>query len=303
MHRQLSDTANRQFGAFTAAQSLASGLPRATRHRWVQEGRLLRLHAGVYAFAGSPNSWERSLMAAVLAGGPGAVVSHRSAARLWDLLKSDDIEITVPRASCPRLAGVTMHRHDDLVHRHVSRWKGFPVTKPARTIVDLGAVLPSADIEDVLDRALARRMFSIAAVEWALTELSRQGRHGTAVVTRILDERALGKEPADGLLEPRMARLLRRAGLPAAVFQHRVHSPEGRFLAQVDFAYPELLLAIEVDGFESHGSPSAMGKDFVRQNGLVPYRWRVLRFTWAQVNHQPQYVAATIGRVLAALAA
>ncbi len=100
-----------------------------------------------------------------------------------------------------------------------------------------------------------------------------------------------------------MARLLRRAGLPPAVFQHPIHTPDGRFLARVDFAYPELLLAIEVDGWKSHGTPRAMGKDFVRQNGLVPYGWRVLRFTWFQVVRQPDYVAAVIGRTLAALAA
>jgi hypothetical protein len=102
-------------------------------------------------------------------------------------------------------------------------------------------------------------------LEWMLTELAGRGRPGTAVVAKILDERALGKEPADGQLEPRMARLLRQAGLPSAAFQYPIHTPDGRFLARVDFAYPELLLAIEVDGWESHGSPSAMGKDFVRR--------------------------------------
>jgi very-short-patch-repair endonuclease len=155
----------------------------------------------------------------------------------------------------------------------------------------------------VLDRALTRRLIRVAAVESMLAQLAGRGRPGTAVVAKILDERALGKEPADGQLEPRMARLLRRAGLPPAAFQYPVHTPEGRFLARVDFAYPEVLLAIEVDGWKIHGSPRAMGKDFVRQNGLVPYGWRVLRFTWAQVVHQPEYVAGVIGRTLAALAA
>ncbi len=71
----------------------------------------------------------------------------------------------------------------------------------------------------------------------------------------------------------------------------------------MDFAYPELLLAIEVDGWESHGAPAAMGKDFVRQNGLVPYGWRVLRFTWRQVVRQPHKVAAAIAAARAALQA
>jgi very-short-patch-repair endonuclease len=261
------------------------------------------LHPRVFAFSGSPATWEQSLTAAVLAGGSAAAVSHRAGARLWGVLDDETVEITVPRNRSCDLEGVTVHRSRDLVEDHISRWKGFPVTKPARTIVDLGAVLPPGELEDVLDRALTKRLLKVAGVEWMLNELSGKGRHGTAAVAKMLDERALGMEPADGLLEPRMARLLRRAGLPAAEFQHQVHTSEGRFLARVDFAYPALLLAIEVDGFESHGTPRAMAKDFVRQNGLVPYGWRVLRFTWAQVVHQPDEVGATIGATRAALAA
>ncbi len=134
-------------------------------------------------------------------------------------------------------------------------------------------------------------------------ELSRQGRHGTGVMGRILDERALGAEIPDGLLEPRMARLLRDAGLPPARFQFVVRAPDGRFLAEVDFAYPEVLLAIEVDGYETHGTPRAMTKDFVRQNGLVPFRWHVLRFTWHQVVRQPRAVAAAVAQTLGAFRA
>jgi very-short-patch-repair endonuclease len=100
-----------------------------------------------------------------------------------------------------------------------------------------------------------------------------------------------------------MARLLRDGGLPPAQFQFVVCTPDGRFLAEVDFAYPELLLAIEVDGYDTHGSPRAMAKDFVRQNGLVPFRWHVLRFTWYQVVRQPRAVAATITQTLTAFQA
>lgn len=300
----INDIASLQHAVFTTSQALQCGLSYKVLRRWQIAGTAVERHPGVFAFPGAPQTWEQSLTAALLAAGARAAVSHRAAARLWGILDGDGtVEITVPRSRRPRLDGVVVHRSRDLVDDHISRWEGFPLTKPARTIVDLGAVMEPADIEDVLDRALTRKRTTIAGVEWMLTELAGRGRPGTAAVAKILDERALGKEPADGLLEPRMARLLRAAELPPAAFQYPVHTPEGRFLARVDFAYPELLIAIEVDGFESHGTPSAMRKDFVRQNGLVPYHWRVLRFTWAQVVHQPEYVAATIGRVLAALAA
>ena len=123
------------------------------------------------------------------------------------------------------------------------------------------------------------------------------------MLRQVLEERVLGDSVSDSELEKRVAELLRRAGLPAAVFHYVVRTHAGLFLAEVDFAYPEIKLAIEVDGFGAHGTPRAMAKDFVRQNGLVPYGWRVLRFTWRQVTRQPEMVAKAIRDALAGLRA
>ena len=113
----------------------------------------------------------------------------------------------------------------------------------------------------------------------------------------------MGNATNNSKLERRMSELLKRAGLPKAVFHYVVQTPSGLFLAEVDFAYPEIKLVIEVDGFDAHGTPRAMAKDFVRQNGLVPYGWHVLRFTWRQVTREPDMVAATIRRTIEALEA
>lgn len=303
--RRLAELAARQYGVVALAQALDCGISHRTLNRRGEKGRFLELHPAVYAVAGAPKTWERSLMAACLAAGPGAVVSHRSAARLWKLgdAGEDLVEITVPRPRSPRLKGVTVHRSTDLTPPHTMVWDRLPVTNPLRTIVDLGAVLPADLVEDALDRGLVRRLYSVAAIEWMRGEVGRRGRAGSGALGRILDERALGKQPPDGLLEPRMARLLRSAGLPPAVYHYIVRTPDGRFLAEIDFAYPELRLAIEVDGWVVHGTPRAMGKDFVRQNGLVPYRWHVLRFTWYQVVRTPAAVAAQIAETLCALRA
>ena len=178
------------------------------------------------------------------------------------------------------------------------------MTNPLRTMVDLGAVLSPEAVEDALDAGLAwPSLFSVAAVEATLNELAGRGRSGSGVLRTVLDERVLGDAVSDSKLEKRMAQLLRRAGLPAAVFHYVVCTPGGVFLAEVDFAYPEIKLAIEVDGFGAHGTPRAMAKDFVRQNGLVPYGWRVLRFTWRQVTRQPDLVASAIRAALAGLQA
>lgn len=305
MNHALARLAARQYGFFDLDQARAAGLPESTLSDHVRGGRLISLQPGVYAPGGTPAIWEREAMAAVLAAGPGAVASHRSAARWWKIGEEDDptIEVSVPRPRFPRLHGVVLHRSGDLVGEHSVVWRNLPVTKPARTIVDLAAVLPRPRVEDALDRALVRRLITVSGLELMRSELSRHGRPGTGVIRRILDERALGAARPDGLLEPRMARLLRAAGLPPARFQFVIQAPDGTVLAIVDFAYPEILLALEVDGYEVHGSPRAMAKDFVRQNGLVPLGWRVLRFTWAQVVRNPDDVAATVKAAIGALTA
>jgi very-short-patch-repair endonuclease len=170
-------------------------------------------------------------------------------------------------------------------------------------MVDLAAVLAPEAVEDALDTGLrSPALFSVPAVEAALNRLSGRGRRGAGVLRKVLEEREFGNAVNDSELEKRMNRLLKKAGLPKAVF-HYVVTAEGRFLAEVDFAYPEIKLAIEVDGFGVHGTPRAMAKDFVRQNGLVPFGWRVLRFTWRQVVDEPGMVAAAIAGAIDALRA
>ena len=255
------------------------------------------VHPGVYRLAGSPATWEQQALAAVLAAGGGAAASHRTAARLWGLGDDEVVEVTVSRGRHPRLAGVVVHQIADIGARALHPRRGVPTTDPARTLVDLGAVLPGWAVEDALDRALVRRLVTMASVEAALDHLADRGRNGAGVLREVLDRRALGADRPDGLLEPRMARLLRRHGLPPAVFQHEVHDGR-RFVARVDFAYPDRRVAIEVDGWESHASPAALQADLARQNALVALGWTVARFTWLDVVRRPADVASTIRRIL-----
>jgi very-short-patch-repair endonuclease len=279
---------------------------RTTVYRRAGLGRYVREHPRVFAFAGLPESWERSVLSACLAAGQEAVASHRSAARLWDLIDSseDIVEITVPCSQRPRLRGVTVHRSADMQAEHTTVRRRIPVTNPLRTMVDLASVLKPDAVEGALDAGLAYpTLFSVGAVEAMRSRLAQHGRAGTGVLRQVLAERALGDAVSDSKLERRMAELLRGAGLPVAVFHYAICTREGVFLAEIDFAYPDVKLAIEVDGFGVHGTPRAMAKDFVRQNGLVPYGWRVLRFTWRQVTRQPEMVAAAIRAALVGLQA
>ena len=292
--------ARRQHGVFHLDQALEAEVSPRTIRGWMAQGKLERVHPGVYRTAGAPRTWEQAAMAAALAAGPGSAISHRSSGRLWTMVPpSELVEVVVPRGRLPRLAGVTVHRtRDPIVPRLRS---GIPVTDPMRTLIDLGAVLRAWEVEDALDRGLAARLFSVAAVEWALAAVARPGRDGCGVLRRVLDERALGAQPPDGLLEPRMARLMRAHGLPAAEFQHEVVAAGVRFV--IDFAYPSLLLAIEVDGYAAHSTPASLQHDLRRQNALSLLGWRILRFTWADVVRRPSFVAQQIRCALGTLTA
>lgn len=165
-------------------------------------------------------------------------------------------------------------------------------------MVDLGAVSTPGEVEDALDRGTTARLVTILGVEATLESLAARGRPGVGVLRAILDGRALGTARADGMLEPRFARLQRAQGIQPAVFQHEVRDRRGRFVARVDFAYPERRLAIEVSGFEVHGTPRAMTIDFERQAKLAAQGWLVLPFTWYDVVRRPDHVASTLRRVL-----
>lgn len=279
-------TGSSQHGLVTWQQLIDAGVARSTIARWVRAGRLVHVQPQVYRVTGAPVTWHQQVLAAALAAGPGAAASHRTAAVLWAMLDQGPIEIVVPRGRTPQLRGVLVHQTRDPIPG--TRRFGIPVTSPMRTIVDLGAVVPALAVEEALDRTEVARLCSVAAVEWELARVARPGRRGAGALRAVLDRRALLEIPPDGMLEPRFARLLKGAGLPMATFQHRL----GRY--EIDFAYPDLLVAIEVDGYGPHASRRAFQHDRDRQNVLVGLGWTVLRFTWADVVKRPDHVARVI---------
>lgn len=281
--------ASRQHGLVERSQARRLGVPDVRFARLVADVRLVRVHPAVYRAAGAPVTREQLSLAACLAAGPDAALSHRAAAHEWELAEFPGVvEVVTPRAQWPRLRNVRVHRSMDLRPDHITVRRGIPITKPLRTLVDLGQSAPWA-VSDALELGLANRLFSIRAADAVLDDLGCKGRTGVGVLRRVLDQRALERGIPDGLLEPRMARLLRKHRLPMPAFQHWV-TPKIR----VDFAYLEERIVIEVDGFSTRRTPAALDRSNQRQNELVLLGWTVLRFTWKQVVRQPDVVARTI---------
>jgi hypothetical protein len=286
-----------QHSLITHDQARRAGL-NPDQVRYLLDKKVLApVHLGVYRFVSAHESRNQRRLAVCLAVGEISAVSHRSAANVhgtWSV-GEDHVEITVGRDRSPELAGVTMHRLADLSDRWILHIDGLAVTTPARTLVDLGAVLPLGSVSRALDRAVGRRLATLAEIRTALNAVARKGRAGVGVMRQLLRER--GDTPTTcTVLEARMLALLRNHGVSLPVPQHTVFDEHGQFVGCVDFAYPEIKYAIEVDGYEYHAGIREFRHDRVRQNDLVDLGWTVHRFTWTEVDHLAPRVADRIRR-------
>lgn len=226
------------------------------------------------------------------------MASHRSAAALWCLRGADRppvVEVTVPGAARHRLAGVVVHRSAQLPSCDVTRRSAVPVTTPARTLLDLGAVAPQL-VEAAMEDALLRGLVSLSSLRRVLERSGAQGRAGTAVLRRLVDERDPSLAPTESPLEDALLGLLRRHGLPEPVRQHPVALPGGR-LVRLDFAYPDLKLGIEADGRIWHSGRADFQRDRERGNLLARLGWTVLRFGSDDLRRRGDRVAVEVSRL------
>ncbi|WP_309229451.1 MULTISPECIES: hypothetical protein [unclassified Blastococcus] len=226
---------------------------------------------------------------------PFAVVSGRSAAVLWGVelaAADDDVEVTVPPRSHPvRRPGLSVRRAALPPAERASR-HGMPVTSPEATAVRLAGLLSGDAAVVAVDRMVDSGQADLGRVR-ALAAVAR-GRGAARARTACTLADGLAQSPP----ETRVRLLLRRSGLPAPIAQHRVVDDRGRFVARVDFAWPEQRIALEYDG-RWHGEPGQFAKDRARLNRLTAAGWRVVFVTAEDLRHPAQLIA----RVAAALVA
>ena len=282
----LAKIARSQWGVVSLAQLRALGLSLgAVKHR-ARVGRLRRLHRGVYAIGGAALPREGRHLAAVLACGPGAVLSHVSAAVHWGLLTYDAPQphVTAP-ASKAGVPGIRLHRTRSLDVRETTTHRGIPITTLARTLLDLAATAPTNHLEHAIGQAMRNELYDHAAIERVL-----DGRPGTRALRR-----ATADDPGftRSELERRFRALCRRAGLPRPLCNVHVadadHHPH-----EVDFFFPSHRLIVEVDGWRDHGTRVAFERDRAKDAALVAAGYAVLRFTKRQIAIDPDTVAARV---------
>lgn len=295
--------ASRRHGVLTRSDALVHGVTDQQLRRASERGELERVHPGVFRIAGAPRTWHQSLLLGVLAGGPSALASHRSAAVLWDLDGSwlGRPEIVTPRHLRSRYARVRCHESKDLRLAGPVERDGIPCTGLERTIVDLGAVLPLERVQQAIDDAIRRRLCSWDDLLHALVMHSRRGRNGVGKLRAILEE-SYGKTVPDSRFNRLVYRLLVESGLPEPTIEHRVFGPSGEELARVDLAFPDLKIAIELDSRRHHLSSQAFEADRPRQNQLEVQGWIVLRYTWRTYVNTPWVIVAEVAAARSARA-
>jgi hypothetical protein len=287
-----------QYGHIVRRQVVAVGVGESQLEHWIGSGLLVRVHEATYRFAAVPPSPQGDVMAAVLAAGPDAVASHRSAAvlRRLPIRAIERPEITVLGTSRHRLENVLIHRTDRLEAPDREVFEGIPTSSPVRLLLDLGWLMSYDDVECIYEDALFRGYTSQEALEETVRRLGKRGRRGTANLRRYLKYRDPATKPAESVLEVKGAQLIRRYGLPDGVTQHWVKA-RGIWV-RIDRAYVAEMVGIEWNGYRFHRDHAALERHDEKISSLTAAGWNMLEFTWMQVTQRPAWVAGCIREAL-----
>jgi hypothetical protein len=266
--------ADRQHGVVARGQLLEAGWSGSRIDRELRDGRLQRVHAGVYAVGHRPTTRAARWMAATLA--CDGDLSHHSAGALHEMPISDNGLTRVTTRGRARRAGIDAHRAR-LHPRDRTVRQGIPVTTIARTLADLTHVLDDESLHRVVREAQFRGRFDDDRIRDALT------RRPSRRLAAYLDDPTI----TQSALEDRFLRLCRRYGIPTPVTQH------GR-KPRVDFAWPDRHLIVEVDGWQAHRTRVAFQDDRTNTNRLQLAGNVVLRYTWDDVRIRHAEVAAQV---------
>jgi hypothetical protein len=288
----LAELASRQHGVVSIRQMVESlGYSRSAVRRATDSGRLHRLYRGVYAVGHTNLSPQGQCLAAVLACGPAAVLSHHSAAWLWDIARwsHTPISVTAPSRRGPR-PPIRLHHARALAAEDRELREGIPVTAVARTLLDLAPALAPERLSRLLERAEELSLFDLRRTEALL--LRSAGHPGAGRLRRAL---AMYKPTpfTRSELERRFVDLVRLADLPRPVTNFVENGYE------LDVYWPECRFAVELDTYETHGTHHAFERDRLRQEDLKLAGIEMTRVTGKRLEREPQQVIARVARLLA----
>jgi very-short-patch-repair endonuclease len=284
---------SRQRGCCTRLQAMELGLDARSLGRRIASGRLVQVFPRVVAEPALAYSPACRSMAALLQCGTGAVLSHGTAGVLWklDVVPPSDVHVTMPlRGRARAVEGLVVHGSAFLPGSDRVVFDQLPLTSVHRTILDLAPTLPAAAFERMVDDALTRGLTSPSRLEAAYRRNPR--RNGSPALMERLAEWSGAESPA----EEEVGTWLLGQGLARPVRQHEVAAGGRRY--RLDFAWPEQLVALEVDGFRYHDGPERFREDRRRSNWLAARGWHVLHTTAAEVRGGGADLAAALRRLV-----
>ena len=290
----IAELAERQHGIVSRQQLLELGLGEDAIDGRIRRGRLHRLHSGVYAVGHSVISKEGRWMAAVLASGPGAVLSHRTAAALWGIRwpSGGPIDVTVPHRS--RSSGHIRRHLASLPADEVTTRYGIPVTTVPRTIFDLATVASEQGVEAALRESEYLELRDRLSLPHLLDRYP--GRRGSRIVRMCLARRAEAPGRIRSPLEEVFLPFLGRHRLPTPQLNAWVQAGGRSF--QVDCLWKPQRQIVELDGFQSHGTKAAFRNDRARDRALRVAGYGVTRLTWNQLEDEPLAIVADLRTLL-----
>jgi very-short-patch-repair endonuclease len=285
--REIAALADRQHGVVGTWQL---GLDRRAISRRAAAGRLHRKHRGVYAVGRSELTPRGHWMAAALAYGPDAVISHRTAAALWGIGTSTwKIDVTTPHSKTSR--DNIRHHTAPLPPEEETTHDGIPVTTVARTILDIAATLNEDAVDRVLESADRAELADLNALNRVMAR--RPKAPGCRKLRAVLDDYRGTADTRSGL-ERDFRALIKKAKLPEPQFNVLIAG------VLCDVYWPQWRLVVEIDHPKYHSGPRAFENDRLRDATLMKVGYRVLRVTAKRLNNEPAGVLADI-KALAAL--
>ena len=287
----------RPHGSLVRSDLVPARLTRSAWGRLHASGVLRSLQPGVSAFATNPGSTLLSIEAAVMAAGPTALTGGPSSAWLWGAegaTPTRPVHLVVPsRGHSPQLRDVAVHRPTDLVDVSRLMRQRLPTTNPLHALLGVAAWTPEST-STVMEELIVGGLMGIGAARAVVRRHAKSGVPGIVALREACDSWVLGERPPDSLLEVRLGGLLAASVLPPALFQYRI----GRL--RVDYAWPELLAALECDGWEHHGRTRAKFEgERERDAELGGEGWVVWRYSWRQIVQRPGWVISTLTKRIA----
>jgi hypothetical protein len=289
--------AARQHDLVTSTQLRRAGLTKDALHRWLRGGHVHRVHRGVY-LVGATRLGERGrIHAAVLACGPGAVVSHRSAAFLLGIggRLPRVIDVIVPRQRGRRLDGIRFHDVPYPAAHELVLVDGILCTSPARTIVDLAGTYGGKEMRETVGRAASAKVLDLAAIDAILA--GGPSRRGAPCLRRVVEDwrevaATANFEDARSLFEVKLLPLIAAAGLPMPRVNAPVETAER--ILEVDLLWEPERFVVEADSRRHHAIEAAFERDHRRDRELLAARYGFLRVTWREAEREPGAVLAVV---------